>query len=273
LIFVTPEDEVVDDEPKPPEPASKPKTFQPLNISEVRPRSPSESRANLRETFAAAATDPRYHERSRFRGITQRDYGKLRGHDDEVLPWLNASVAETEELATLFNVPQLRGTRRLRKNSRALMNMGDGSLGVNDDMLKRYLRDDPLVPAGLATPWRPDFDDAAWPTSQSGRAFNTIEYFTTGYEKTRAVVFHEFGHHVHQMYRWDVKAWDSGVKVAPPIEERIKNIFGRKGPSRYADTNSKEWFAENFALYFSNRKDMTDPKFRTLIEEMIDDAY
>jgi len=41
----------------------------------------------------------------------------------------------------------------------------------------------------------------------------------------------------------------------------------------YADSNEYEWFAENFALYFSDRKDMTDPKFQKLIEDMMNDAY
>jgi SPP1 gp7 family putative phage head morphogenesis protein len=272
LIYVTPEDEVVDDEPKPPEPTDKPTTFTPINPQALTTKLPRDARSAMRNRLSAAAADPRYHQRSRFRGRSENDYGKLRGHEDSIIPWLEASVAETEDLAKMFNVPQLRGTKRLRRNSRALMDMGDGVLGVNDDAMGRYLGELPREQTSFVG-FSPNFDDDIWDDIKGGRAFNTLQYMPTGYEKFRAVVFHEFGHQVHQMYRWDTKAWDNGDRVQPPIEAELTQITGRKGPSVYADTNSQEWFAENFALYFSDRQDMTDPKFQKLIERMMDDAY
>jgi hypothetical protein len=263
---------VVDDEPKPPEPTDKPTTFTPINPQALTTKLPRDARSAMRNRLSAAAADPRYHQRSRFRGRSENDYGKLRGHEDSIIPWLEASVAETEDLAKMFNVPELRGTKRLRRNSRALMDMGDGVLGVNDDAMGRYLGELPREQTSFVG-FSPNFDDDIWDDIKGGRAFNTLQYMPTGYEKFRAVVFHEFGHQVHQMYRWDTKAWDNGDRVQPPIEAELTQITGRKGPSVYADTNSQEWFAENFALYFSDRQDMTDPKFQKLIERMMDDAY
>jgi hypothetical protein len=272
LIYVTPEDEVVDDEPKPPEPPERPITFTPIDPQALTTRLPRDARRAMRERLGAAAADPRYHQRTRFRGRKPTDFGALRGHEDSIIPWLEASVAETEDLATMFNVPQLRGTKRISRRSWALMDMGDGILGVNDDRLSRILGELPRERTDFVG-WGATYDDDIWDDIKGGRAFNTLQYMPTGYEKFRAVVFHEFGHHVHQMYRWDTKRWDAGERFDPPIEEDLRKIRGRKGPSLYADSNEQEWFAENFALYFSNRKDMTDPKFQKLIEDMMNDAY
>jgi hypothetical protein len=41
----------------------------------------------------------------------------------------------------------------------------------------------------------------------------------------------------------------------------------------YGLTNEKEWFAENFALYYMDRKDLVDPLFVQLIESMLKGTF
>ena len=60
----------------------------------------------------------------------------------------------------------------------------------------------------------------------------------------------------------------------PIVEKKLIVAFrGRKLKSAtlYADTNSKEWFAENFSLYHNNKKDMCDPSFIDFLEEIRND--
>ena len=40
------------------------------------------------------------------------------------------------------------------------------------------------------------------------------------------------------------------------------------GPSRYSDTNAKEWFAENFSAWARGRSDLAAPRFNKFIEKL-----
>jgi hypothetical protein len=46
----------------------------------------------------------------------------------------------------------------------------------------------------------------------------------------------------------------------------------RPGASRYGNSDNQEWFAENFALYEMNRKDLVDPDFIELFEKEVVNA-
>lgn len=115
----------------------------------------------------------------------------------------------------------------------------------------------------------------------SKRPFNTVEYFT-GIDRARNVLYHEFGHHVHQMRD---KKGPRGRNNIPPIEVELDQIFYRKfrgvtdahrkasdaQASSYSKTNSKEWFAENFSLYMMGRHDLVDDDVKGLIERLLND--
>lgn len=110
------------------------------------------------------------------------------------------------------------------------------------------------------------------------RPHGAQEYFT-GIDKARTVMYHEIAHLVHQErfrtgYRREV-----GI---PPIETKLNELFRELNskdskafynalPSDYAKTNSKEWFAENFALYLMNKREMVHPELVKLIEELLND--
>ena len=42
--------------------------------------------------------------------------------------------------------------------------------------------------------------------------------------------------------------------------------------SQYMAHDSQEYFAEQFGLYFMDRKDLVDPKFKNLIEDILKEA-
>jgi len=81
------------------------------------------------------------------------------------------------------------------------------------------------------------------------------------------------------MYKVDLEKWNDTIGrgryrgYIPPVESRIDKIKNRMSPSRYGDTNSKEWFAENFAAYFNGNRYIVDPSFVEIIKELIENAY
>lgn len=112
----------------------------------------------------------------------------------------------------------------------------------------------------LAT-WRPGDDVKA-------RPYGATDYYG-GLDKARAVLFHEFGHHIHQYAN---KAGRRSVVGRPPVERELMELFRTakrdQQLSTYATTNEHEWFAENFAAYAMGRPELVDPTVIQLIERL-----
>ena len=59
-----------------------------------------------------------------------------------------------------------------------------------------------------------------------------------------------------------------------PLEDLLSDYRRRKkakkggGATEYSDTDGAEWFAENFSLYYLDKKDLVDPVFIDLIENL-----
>jgi len=101
------------------------------------------------------------------------------------------------------------------------------------------------------------------------RPWSAKEYFDDGLDQTRSLMYHEFGHHVHQLSQ--VKNRSSYVN--PPVEQLLKNLRDKvreTGPSLYSRKNQAEWFAENFSLYFMDKKDLVAPEFKSLIKAVME---
>ena len=64
--------------------------------------------------------------------------------------------------------------------------------------------------------------------------------------------------------------WESQYTFVSPIEKKLASIR-IKGTSstRYSETNTKEWFAENFSLYAMDKKDLVDPNFIKFFESEV----
>lgn len=114
----------------------------------------------------------------------------------------------------------------------------------------------------------------------------TVDKYVSGIDKARSILFHEFGHHVHQMTKKDGRRYIGGrIKNDPPVERKLSTMFHAKFhtlgvgfenknrlSSTYAGTNEKEWFAESFAAFMLGRKNLADPDLIKYIEELLDDA-
>lgn len=116
----------------------------------------------------------------------------------------------------------------------------------------------------------------------------TLDKYFVGIDKMRSVMFHEFGHHVHQMRD---KKGRRNVAGDPPIEAKLKRMYfdrfhgaapgniGGRGIERknklsttYMTTDPFEWWAESFAAFMMGRKDLADPDLVKMIEELLDDT-
>ena len=100
-------------------------------------------------------------------------------------------------------------------------------------------------------------------------------------------MYHEFAHHVHQMKYFDPKTQSYGLSFKNrPIDSFLRgqeSTFGGKiregltrrdvknSPSKYGETKGVEWFAENFAVWATRKKELVDPKFKELIEDILKD--
>ena len=103
------------------------------------------------------------------------------------------------------------------------------------------------------------------------RPHNSDEYFDDGIDQLRSTMYHEFGHHIHHIAF--IEKVDDYIK--PRLEKDLRKLKGieinieRGAPTRYGDKNSKEWFTENFAVYFLGKKELADPDFIKLIEDIL----
>lgn len=300
----------------------------------------------LTEQFAASALDPRYGIENRivFGGIRPADLGKSNlstGFTDEAMSMISAIKPELDDLATRFNVPQLRG---FKTSTASIGSMGDGIMTLHPEYFSGYatnvgarvgasrlaeLETQTTVLreqiGGLrqrlsdinqqlsATARNSEEYSALWveksavikdynklandinknakviqltkrnevpastwkPGDEPDKRPHGAEYYMDdGVDRARAVLYHEFAHHVHQMY---AKIGPRSAEL-PPIERRLRQIWGQKGKgdralqaTKYSTTNEKEWFAENFALYMMGKRDLVDADIIKLIEELLDE--
>jgi SPP1 gp7 family putative phage head morphogenesis protein len=271
------------EEPTPPGPSEPIRpTFAFTPVEQITFKSAAEARKEIARRFGIAETDDRYdQDKFRFRGRRQ-DYGKrntaLKNMPPEVAQAYEAVQPELDQLAQVFNIPPLRGLARIRANSRAGADMGDGIMGINAKYQEGQLKnlDRSVIRGGEINQWLAKFDDDTWSEVRKSRSWTADSYFDNRFDGFRSTLYHEFGHHVHQMYA--VKPGDylkTGYGWTPQVEAEMKRAYTkakRKAPTFYGDTNEKEWFAENFALYFMDKKDKTDPLFRELIEGLLNNA-
>jgi hypothetical protein len=185
---------------------------------------------------------------------------------EKLLTEISVVTQELDDLADKYNIPKIRGIVKTRTTARAIMSMGDGKLNVNitkSENLQRYRNFylDKLKVKDVT--WK--FGD-----NLSNRPYNAFIYFDNQLDQLRNVMYHEFAHHVHQMKGVTATTANYGTRFTPVVEEKLKTITRnlRKSASRYGDTDSYEWFAENFSLYEMKRTDLVDPEFIKFIKEI-----
>ena len=105
-------------------------------------------------------------------------------------------------------------------------------------------------------------------------------------DQFRSTYYHEVGHHVHQTYKQRLKEKFKNLpkalfadgepnyrQVEKPLENKLNKIknINQHSPSNYGGTNTREWFAENFSLFYMGKEDLVAPEFLKLLQEIKDD--
>lgn len=287
ILYVDADDEVddpkapdvVDDIPENAEGLKVDKMGRPIGITEAEFDKRTEGLAirdlakdahNSMDTRVGAAMRGRWSEagwkdykfQSVYGGRKLDDYGragnalKVKGSDSLALArgiaLLGEVHKEIDQLADAFMIPRTRGFKAIR--GRAIANMGDAVMGWN----KKWIAHFGMRKKDVPHPWK-----KGDPISE--RPFNAISYFEDRMDQMRCVAFHEFGHQVHQLF-----GLNKGLgSYRRPIVE--SDIYGMKlgGPSRYSQSNHREWFAENFAVWAMRRDDLVAPEFLEIIEDLL----
>lgn len=270
-VYIDPEDDVIDA-------SSEPEDQSPFKITPAASivfRSPKEARERIESIVKEAAQDPRQVYELRYpSSVSARKVreGFADELDDITTQRLDACMDDVQKLCTLFNVPMLRGIQNRGRSKRAVMAMGNGVL----DVYPHYMRHGDGEMFGDGNPV------SEWSRrdgyTKEGRPRVTDDFFESGFETFRSTVIHETGHHVAESYKIDLDQVNANIRRGDfdkgyPVEDRIKRTRKREGPTKYSDKNAHEWFAENFSLYFTGKKELCSPKFIQIIEEMINDAY
>lgn len=101
------------------------------------------------------------------------------------------------------------------------------------------------------------------------RPYLTEEYFGGVTDKVRSTAYHELGHHIHQMWNPQLKGYSGTGKIE---KQYLKGSWRHKqtSPSEYGEENKKEWFAENFTVFWMGRRDLASPRFIEIMEEVLD---
>jgi len=157
----------------------------------------------------------------------------------------------------------------------------------------------------LLAPENPDMPVSEWNPSKpiSERPFSSKEYVADPLDRVRHTMYHEVGHQIHQTYLMKTNTSFSIMRARNPDSkrdpywgetdrpldkwldrlqtERLLYGGGRSGKlkdtelakqtwSDYGNYNGHEWFAENNANYWKGDREKVDPKFITMMENILD---
>ena len=227
-----------------------------ITLDKIKPISSAFLLTKLSKQFDTNNNDKRYPEsngkkQTIFKGRNSNNVGKANipsGYSDLDNGFIEAVFQELDELALKYNIPKLRGIT----TTNATADMGDGVLGMN----VRYLK---IEQFNKSVIWKRGDDISL-------RPFGGEDFFDDPLDKLRFIYYHEFGHHIHNM----VKVVDRKTYRDPPIRKKLKGKRTKgKASTKYGDTNPREWFAENYALYEMGKIDLVDPSFIKFFEENI----
>jgi len=252
--------------------------LNPITLANIKAVPIKESKARLQKQIDINKNDTRYPRnedgsiKPRFRGAkkyaNQVTLGG--GVSEKSATAISVVFDELNDLADKYNIPRLRGIR-VSKSKRYNAAMGDGVLYINSNFANEFV--DQLRPLGTVKAWKYG-DDV------TKRPFSTKEYYDNHLDRFRNTLYHEFGHHVHQM-KYVNNDINYGVyrKFKPKIEEAVAKLvrderrkvpFAQRliGNSEYGDYNPHEFFAEQFAAYSMGKADKVHPAFLKLIKDI-----
>jgi hypothetical protein len=113
-------------------------------------------------------------------------------------------------------------------------------------------------------------------------------YLSDPLDRIRQVLYHEMGHHIHQQYKIKIKKQFENINqrlmnykmVDAPVDDWLEksstyNLLTKgenasKTWSNYGNKNGAEWFAENNSFYWMGKRDKVDPRFITLMDNILE---
>ena len=249
----------------------------PIVFANITPVSIKQSKARLKKTIDDGLNDSRYPRKqdgefhTRFRD-TGSSVGKVTVANtvtERELTIIATMMEELNDLAKKYNIPKLRGIK-VKKNQSYNMAMGDGVLSISTYYVKRVLYD-PIKKLPTKS-WKYGEDVLK-------RPYSVKEYLDNGFERFRSTMYHEFGHHVHQMKYIGADDILTG-RFLTKVENQTKDLFNKLkkeqgkfiGNSEYGDSVYEEWFAEQFSMFHLNKLDKVHPEFKKLIKEIEDEV-
>ena len=249
----------------------------PITLTAIRPVTIKQSKARIQKQVDVNAQDTRYPKnpdgtiKHRFRNAL-KNVGKVQisGLTEQQATLVTALFDELNELAVKYNVPKLRGLK-VSSSKRYNGAMGDGILYLGSQFINQFT----ALGRIPITKWKYGDDITK-------RPFSVKQYLENPVDRIRSTMYHEFGHHIHQMkyvnnnvdYSWKFKPIIEEKIAKVIIEERRKVPFAQRliGNSDYGDTNPQEWFAEQFSAYTFGLTDKVHPSFKKLIKEIEDEV-
>jgi hypothetical protein len=249
----------------------------PIVFSNIAQVSIKQSKTRLKKTIDDGFNDSRYPRKQdgelhlRFKDI-RSSVGKVTVANtvtERELTIIATMMEELNDLAKKYNIPKLRGIK-VKKNQSYNMALGDGVLSISTYYVKRVLYD-PIKKLPTKS-WKYGEDVLK-------RPYSVKEYLDNGFERFRSTMYHEFGHHVHQMKYIGADDIIEG-RFLTKVENQTKDLFNKLkkeqgkfiGNSEYGDSVFEEWFAEQFSMFHLNKLDKVHPEFKKLIKEIEDEV-
>ena len=251
----------------------------PITLTNIRTVPIKESKARLQKQIDINNKDIRYPKnkngkfKTRFSG-NETGIGKVifsNKLSDKSATAISVIFDELNDLADKYNIPRLRGVQVV-KSKRFNAAMGDGLLKINEDYAMAMI--DKNLDVGKTVIWK-------YGDNVKNRPKSVKFYFDNGFDKFRSTIYHEFGHHIHQMKYVTNKTLNYDVyKFLPEVEIKLKKLFVNLnakqgkfiGNSTYGDSNSVEWFAEQFSAYSLGLTNKVHPEFKKFIKEIEDEV-
>jgi len=244
----------------------------PITLTAIRPVSLKESKLRLQKQIDQNVQDSRYPKNSfRFRNAS-KNVGKvqIRGLNEQEATLVSAIFDELNELADKYKVPRLRGLK-VSPSKRYNGAMGDGILYLGT----QFINNNTALGKLKTTSWKYGDDITK-------RPFSVKAYRSDPVDRIRSTMYHEFGHHIHQM-KYVNNPSDYSWRYVPLIEKKVEQLIKdeRKkvpfvkrfiGNSEYGDSNPHEWFAEQFSAYTFGMMDKVHPSFKKFIKEIEDEV-
>jgi len=250
----------------------------PITLANIRTLPLKESQKRINKTVQDGFNDSRYPRnpdgsiKNRFNGKQYIGKTNLNNMSEEDATRISVIFDELNDLAEKYKIPKLRGIVSTRRMS-AIASMGDGVLNINPNKLNFKFRTKTNLDfynrkfkANLKTLKNWKYGD-----NPDLKPFGSEFYFDNDLDMLRSVLYHEFGHHVHQMRYVTKDTKDYGARFIPKVESKLTQMTDRfimKTPTKYAKSNAKEFFAENFSLYHMGREDLVDEKFIKFLKEI-----